>query len=263
VRIATYNVHKCCGLDRRMSPARIVQVLQEVDADIVALQEVVTHRGRGPEADQAGFMADCLGLSYAFGENRKHRGGGYGNLVLSRFPICLDRNYDLSVRRNEKRGCLRVDLDAGGGLLLHVFNVHLGTAYNERRFQGRRLTAPDILRGEGIGGPRVVLGDFNEWTRGLTTRLLTAELRSADMRTLLRRRRTYPGLFPLLHLDHIYYDPLLHLEALTLHRSRVALVASDHLPLVADFRIHAAAGLKADAGPRKVADSGQPLPLWP
>ena len=95
--------------------------------------------------------------------------------------------------------------------------------------------AAELLSDLGIQSPRIVLGDFNEWTRGLTTRLLRSELKSADIQSHLRRTRTYPGLLPLLHLDHIYYDPTLKLERLTLLRTRKALVASDHLPLAADF----------------------------
>jgi endonuclease/exonuclease/phosphatase family metal-dependent hydrolase len=238
IRVATYNVHRCCGLDRRVSASRIVRVLREIDADVVALQEILSHDEAEPERNQAKYIAGELGLSYAFGANRKHRGGDFGNLVLSRLPIHGVRNYDLSFRRNEKRGCLRVDVEAGAGNLLHVFNVHLGTAYLERRHQGRKLTAAGILRDDGVRGPRIVLGDFNEWTRGLTTRLLGAHLQSADIRSLLRRTRTYPGVFPFLHLDHIYYDPELEMKKLTLHKSRTALVASDHLPLVGEFVIN-------------------------
>jgi endonuclease/exonuclease/phosphatase family metal-dependent hydrolase len=83
-----------------------------------------------------------------------------------------------------------------------------------------------------------VLGDFNEWTRGLASRLLSAHLQSADVRHHLRRAKTYPGVLPFLHLDHIYYDDgALELKRLTLHKTRTALVASDHLPLIADFEI--------------------------
>ncbi len=92
-----------------------------------------------------------------------------------------------------------------------------------------------MLGNPALGGARIVLGDFNEWTRGLASRLLASNLRSADVREHLSRTRTYPGVLPVLHLDHIYYDPTLELESLTLHRSRTALIASDHLPLVADF----------------------------
>jgi endonuclease/exonuclease/phosphatase family metal-dependent hydrolase len=106
----------------------------------------------------------------------------------------------------------------------------------ERRHQARQLVGGGILHQPELTGPRIVLGDFNEWTRGLASRLLAEHFESADVRHHLRRARTYPGLLPFLHLDHIYYDEALRLERLTLHRSRAALVASDHLPLVADFR---------------------------
>jgi endonuclease/exonuclease/phosphatase family metal-dependent hydrolase len=227
VRVVTYNVHKCRGMDGRANPARIAAVLREVDADVMALQEVLD--------PQAEAISGELQLPFVIGENRKHRGFGYGNVVLSRFPIQMTRNYDLSIRGREERGCLRADIAVNGGMLLHVFNVHLGTALIERRHQGRKLIAPDLLNHEEIGTPRIVLGDFNEWTRGLATKLLCSHLESADLRGHLRHSRTYPGLLPFLHLDHIYYDPMLRLERLDLHRTRKALVASDHLPLVADF----------------------------
>jgi endonuclease/exonuclease/phosphatase family metal-dependent hydrolase len=235
--LATYNIHKCRGLDCRVRPDRIVEVLREVDADIIALQEVVSIKRGDPEQDQAGYIARALGLKWCMGKNRRHNGGAYGNLVLSRYPLGVARNYNISAGGRERRGCLRVDLEVAGITLLHVFNVHLGTAYLERRKQVRMLMTSDVLNNRGLRGARIVLGDFNEWTRGLTTRLLRAQFESVDIRKWPRRTRTYPGILPLLHLDHIYFDPALTMESLSLHRSQTALVASDHLPLVADFRI--------------------------
>jgi endonuclease/exonuclease/phosphatase family metal-dependent hydrolase len=237
VKVATYNIHRCHGLDRRVRPIRIVEVLKEIDADIIALQEVVSVEGGHREHDQAGFIAEEMGMSYCLGENRKHWGGAYGNVVLSRFPVREWINYDLSVPGREPRGCLRTDIDLDGKVL-HVFNVHLGTALLERRHQGRKLINEAILNNNRLEGGRVMLGDFNEWTRGLTTRLLNAHLKSVDIRTHLRRSKTYPGVLPFLHLDHIYFDDFIEMESLSLHRSRTALVASDHLPLVAEFSIN-------------------------
>jgi endonuclease/exonuclease/phosphatase family metal-dependent hydrolase len=249
LRVVTYNVHKCQGLDRRVRPGRIASVLAELDADVIALQEVVCLAGGERELDQARFIAGELGYAYCLGENRKHRGGSYGNVVLSRLPWGCVRNYDITWRWREPRGALRVDVeakdDAGAPRTVHLFNVHLGTAYIERRHQARSLVGEQILRSPELCGPRLVLGDFNEWTKGLATRLLSEHLRSADLRTHLRRVRTYPGPLPILHLDHIYFDPQLELSRLALHRSRAALVASDHLPLVADFRLRAAAEARA------------------
>ena len=82
-----------------------------------------------------------------------------------------------------------------------------------------------------------MLGDFNEWMRGLATTMLSEKLNSVDLRNYLRRRRTYPGFFPVLHLDHIYYAGRVEVVRIELPRTRLSLVASDHLPLVADVRI--------------------------
>jgi endonuclease/exonuclease/phosphatase family metal-dependent hydrolase len=234
LRVATYNIHKSRGLDWRVRPDRIVEVLREIDADIVALQEVV----RAPNVrgeDQARFIATELGYQSCFGENRRVDGAPYGNLLLSRFHMRASRNHDISTDGRERRGCLRADI-AIGDTTLHVFNVHLGTSFFERRRQGQMLISREILQRYDLAGPRIILGDFNEWTRGLTSRLLAGYLESADRRRHLPQSRTYPGVLPFLHLDHMYFDRTLKLEQLILHRSRTALVASDHLPLVADFR---------------------------
>jgi len=234
-RIVTYNVHKCVGVDRRLDPARIVSVLKEINADIVALQEVLCIHGGASEDDQAHFIARGLGFNYCMGHNRELRGGIYGNLALSRFPLLGSENHDISVAGREERGCLRVDVALGKEGGLHVYNVHLGTSFIERRRQARKLISESILSDGKIPGPRIMLGDFNEWTRGLVTRLLNEHFRSGDIRMHLKRSRTYPGLLPIVHLDHIYFDETLELEKAELHRSRATLLASDHLPIFADF----------------------------
>lgn len=235
-RIVTYNIHKCVGMDRKFSVERIVEVLREIDADIVCMQEVLCVQGAEDHTDQAHFIAGHLEMDFRLGENRRLRGGAYGNVVLSRFPIVACRNHDISVAGREQRGCMRVDIDLHGEQALHVYNVHLGTAFMERRHQARKLLQEDVLKNSDHIGPRVLLGDFNEWTRGLASRLLSAHFRSADIRTHIGRA-SYPGVLPILHLDHIYYDEALELVSAKLHRSRTALVASDHLPIVANFRV--------------------------
>ena len=225
MRVVTYNVHKCRGMDGRSSVARITQVLRETGGDVIALQEVM--------GDQADAISTELAMPFVIGENRRHLGEAYGTSVLSRLRIRDWRNYDLSVAGREQRGCLRADLELDdSGALLHIFNVHLGTSFGERRHQGRRLLGPDLLTDVGLEFPRIVLGDFNEWTSGLATQLLRGHMQSAECRW-----RSYPGLLPLLHLDHIYYDDDLRLERFLLHRTRKALVASDHLPLIGDFEV--------------------------
>jgi endonuclease/exonuclease/phosphatase family metal-dependent hydrolase len=94
-----------------------------------------------------------------------------------------------------------------------------------------------ILDAPTAGEPCVMLGDFNEWLRGPATRVLTERLGSLDLRGFLKRRRTYPGVLPFLHLDHIYYRGDVEIVGAQLKRTRTALMASDHLPLVADLKI--------------------------
>ena len=233
LRVVTYNVHKCRGLDRRIRPDRILSVLSAIGADIIALQEVLSLPGAQEEIDQAGYLARELGMEVAMGENRRLLGAAYGNVVLSRFPLHGCVNWDLSVGGRERRGCFRTEVLYRPNCRLQLFNVHLGTGFFERRRQAHVL-----LRhlGEHHGTPRIIVGDFNEWTQGLTSRLLAGHMRAADIRVHLKWRRTYPGLFPILHLDHVYYDPAVELESLKVYRGGSALVASDHLPLVATFR---------------------------
>lgn len=238
LRIATYNIHKCRGLDRRTSPERIADVIAELDADVVTLQEILDVQNGQPRFDQARrIMARLKDYHSCFGENRVLHGGAYGNMTLSRFPIEVCQNYDLTWRRRERRGCLRTDILLREGEVLHIFNVHLGTSFTERRHQARKLLNENVLKSRDWSGPRVVVGDFNEWTRGLATSLMSAAFEVVNPRTLLKRAGTYPGVLPFLHLDHFYYDKHLALKHFRLHRNRKTLVASDHLPLSADFEL--------------------------
>jgi endonuclease/exonuclease/phosphatase family metal-dependent hydrolase len=238
IRIATYNVHKCRGLDRRTSPERIAAVIEELDADIIAIQEILNVQDGPDKYDQARSIHKNLRYDeWRFGENRTLHGGPYGNMTLSRLPIKFCRNYDISWRHRERRGCLRTDVLLARGVVLHIFNIHLGTSFFERRHQGRKLLSQEVLNSLDYRGPRVVVGDFNEWTRGLVSRSMADAFESINLRGFMRYARTYPGILPLLHLDHFYYDKQLSLTSFRLHRSRTALIASDHLPLVAEFQI--------------------------
>ena len=235
-RIATYNIHKARGLDGRKSVERIARVLEKVNPDIVALQEVVNHEGPSIEDHQASFLAERLGHRFAIGQTREHRGGIYGNVTLSRWDFELVRQIDLSVSGREERGVLRTDMSIGQHRV-HVFNVHLGTARQERGKQAIRFMDLDLLRAVDISGPRIVLGDFNDWTHGLVTRTLSAEFHFSNLAEHLPRTRSYPGIVPLLHLDHIYCDQHLKIAGARFQRDRLSIIASDHLPLMADLSI--------------------------
>jgi endonuclease/exonuclease/phosphatase family metal-dependent hydrolase len=218
LRVATYNIHRSRGLDRRTDPSRIADVVASLEADIIALQEVI---GPGPEGmGQAEEIAAKLGMTPVMAPVRLLRGRPFGNAIIGRFPVCGHHRHDLTWHGREARGVQRVDLQIGKGVL-HVYNVHLGTALLERRAQAVHLAR--ILDAPTEGEPCVMLGDFNEWLRGPATRVLTERLGSLDLRFL--------------HLDHIYYRGEVEIVSAELKKTRKALIASDHLPLIADLKI--------------------------
>lgn len=236
IKAATYNIHKCVGIDRKYSPERIVDVLREIDADVIALQEVLCHSHLHARDHQARFIADELGMEYRLGENRQIKGGGYGNAILSRLPIDFHQNYDITIKKYEPRGCLRSTISIDGEQL-HFINIHMGTSFFERRLQVHKILAKHVLDDPELKGRRIVAGDFNEWINGVTTRLFRSNFKSIDPRLDLGRARTFPGILPLVHLDNVYFDESFRLRNATLHRSRTALIASDHLPILAEFEI--------------------------
>lgn len=233
VRVATYNIHRSRGLDRRTRPTRIANVLASVAPDVVAMQEVV---GPGPTGvDHLAEIGASLGMGTVMAPTRLFRNHQFGNAMLSRFPVVEHAELDLSWKTSEPRCSQRVTIDIGDGRLLHVYNVHLGTALFERRHQAPRLAAwVDDRR---THGPKIILGDFNEWGRGLVADVLAQRLQSLDLFKHLKRHRTYPGVFPFLHLDHVYFSGNIEIRKITLPRTRASLMASDHLPLVADIRV--------------------------
>jgi endonuclease/exonuclease/phosphatase family metal-dependent hydrolase len=219
-------------MDGRTRVDRIADVLASLDADVIALQEVV---GAGPEEDgQAAALGARLGMGWVMDSVRLLRGKSYGNVVLSRLPIARTHRCDLSCDLREPRACHRVDVDVDGKIL-HVFNVHLGTAVLERRKQAPMLA--EFVADKHVPGPKVLLGDFNEWVKGLTSKTLGEMLEGIDLSAHLRRRRTYPGMLPMFHLDHIYVAGGLEVEKVAFPRNRLTLVASDHIPLVADVKL--------------------------
>jgi endonuclease/exonuclease/phosphatase family metal-dependent hydrolase len=228
--IASYNIHRGIGLDRRRNLDRIADVIEEMRPDVVGLQEVIRAPGSA-EADQAGYLAKRLGMDLVMGVTRELGGGSYGNVVLTRLPVLGSATHDLSHGRRERRGVVRVDL-AAESTTLHVFNCHFGLAFRERRRQLFLLGAFMGISAD-LVGPRVLVGDFNEWHLGPITRGLRREFTSP----MRRLRRTHPALFPLFALDRIYWDLDLEGDELRAHRSRLAKVASDHLPLVARLRL--------------------------
>jgi len=220
--LATYNIHACVGGDGRFDPERTIRVLEEIDADLVALQEVAHHGVDG--SDLLDDLASAVGLSAIAGPALLRETRGYGNALLTRLPILALNRIDLSQPRREPRGALDVEL-AWGGQRMQVVATHLGLWSEERRRQIRRLlTLFEPHRAD----LAVLLGDFNEWLLwGRALRWLHRHLVPSA------HPRTYPARFPLFALDRIWAYPHNVLRSIEPHSSPLARLASDHLPLKA------------------------------
>ncbi len=234
--IATYNIHGCRGRGG-FDLDRVARVISELEAEVVGLQEVGDVRGHSPpDVDQAAELAARTGLHLVYAPSLAVGRQRYGNAILSRRPPRASQTYDLSVPGREPRGCVRADLELGGGAQVHVFNLHLGLSFAERRRQAARLLSDDILRDATLSFPAVVMGDFNLWLPGPVPRLLRSALIDVG-ETLNRRRPTYPTAWPTLRLDRIYLGPGLLAREVHVHRTPAAEAASDHLPLVATVEL--------------------------
>ncbi len=236
LRIATYNIHKCVGIDRRFDPERIVRVLLEINADVIGLQEVLCRSHLHKRDHQAEFIAGSLGFEFVVGRNRQIKGADYGNAVISRFPILSSQNYDITVSGYEPRGCLRAEIEVSARKTMQFVDLHMGTSYFERRKQVHKLLADHVLDAAAFSGKRMIVGDFNEWTNGVTTRMFRSRFQSVEPKLNLGLIRSFPSYMPLMHLDHIYFDAAFELLDAKLHRSKTAIAASDHLPIFADFQ---------------------------
>jgi endonuclease/exonuclease/phosphatase family metal-dependent hydrolase len=225
LRVATWNIHGAVGADGRYLPARVVGVLQEIDADIVALQEVAS------EEAHTSFLADLerdTGYHIVAGLLRQHHGSDFGNAVLSRFPVRSVDHLDLAVDRYEPRGALDVCIDLGLRPLLRVVATHLGLRPGERREQVRRILAKVERESP---HPTLLMGDLNEWYLwGRPLRWLHSHFREMPAAP-----RTFPARHPVFALDRIWVSPAGSLRKLVRHATPLARSASDHLPLIAEI----------------------------
>jgi endonuclease/exonuclease/phosphatase family metal-dependent hydrolase len=224
--LATYNIHRCYGADGRFEPERVARVLRELTADVVALQEVETFDEGGLD-----LLADLgweTGLTAIPGPTLAREGARYGNALMTRLAPLEVTHIDLSVQGREPRGAIDARLDAGERVL-RVCATHLGLKPVERRAQIKRLLASLVDDRSAVD---VLMGDLNEWFLwGRPLRWLRRFFEATPAHA------TFPARWPVFALDRVWVRPRHLLQRLDAHRSPMARIASDHLPLRAELAL--------------------------
>lgn len=226
LRIASYNVHACVGRDGRFDPARVAGVIESLNADFIALQEVEDRPFEGVSVSD--YLAARLDMHAYRGVTLRRKDADYGNLLLAGHAAAATRLHDISVKGGEPRGCIEADFVIDQQRL-RLFATHLGLRSGERLTQVGQLT-PSLKRD---GADVCILaGDINEWRPA-------AGVSRALQRVFghTSRRRTFPAGAPAFPLDRIYVKPRDVTMQVHAFRTRESRVASDHLPLVCDVSL--------------------------
>lgn len=243
LRVLTYNVHGCVGVDGRHEPSRIADAIAREEPDVAVLQELDrARRRRTGHVDQPALLALRTGMTALFAEAWP----GYGIALLARVPTRLVCRAPLPTVRGvppvvERRMALWVEVDVAGTTVA-LFGTHLGLLPHERRLQIGALLGDAWMGAVPAGTPRVLLGDLNTHPRSpLFGRLLlapcpgAAPLRDACAEAPSRPGATFPSLRPMLRLDHVLVGGGLCVTRASVPADALVRRASDHLPLVVDL----------------------------
>lgn len=226
LRLASYNVHKCIGIDRRRRPDRTVAVIAALKADIVALQEVDHRLGSRPTTLSRDMLERTTGLTTLPFALSRHGLGWHGQVLMTTPAIKLVDLTRLVLPGLEPRGAVLADLDTPDGPV-RIVGVHLGLLRRYRKMQLAAIRAALLTR---TIMPTVIMGDFNEWSTRGGTETLGAQFRTHAPGL------SFPAGRPVARLDRVALGQGAHLMDAGTYDTALARTASDHLPIWADIR---------------------------
>ena len=242
LRVMTYNIHSCRGLDNRTRPERVARVINHLDPDIVAVQEVDAHRLRSGEVDQAHFISEHLKMHHVFHAMFEEEKERYGIAVFSKYPIEVIKAAHLTPavpsRLREARGAIWVKVKPPGGREFHFINTHFGLGRDERRAQAAELLGAGWLGGIAPDEPVILCGDFNsrgrsEVCRRIRERLTDVQIVAKDHVPLA----TFSSMKPLIRIDHVFVSPHFVVNQVEVPDDPTSVLASDHLPLAVELTL--------------------------
>jgi endonuclease/exonuclease/phosphatase family metal-dependent hydrolase len=238
--LMSYNVHGCTGMDGNMATQRIARVIARYNPDIIALQELDVGRLRSGKIDQAEMIARKLEMKYHFHPAFRWKDEQYGNAILSRYPMALIKSgalpkLEAKGQRHESRGVLWVSVEFEGKKI-QVLNTHLSLSPRERDLQVDALLSQEWLQHPDCRGPVILCGDFNSLPRSSVYRKICHKL--YDSQAVLaghRPRSTWFGHYPVSRIDYVFINSNFHVQSITVPRTELEKVASDHLPLITEL----------------------------
>lgn len=238
IRILTYNVHSCVGMDGKTSPERIARVIAQHEPDIVALQELDMNRARTGAIDQPHIIAKYLEMMYHFHPSICVAEEQYGNAILSRFPIQVNfagRLPMLPDKPNlEPRGAIWASINIDGNRI-QVINTHLGLRSKEKLRQAEALLGEEWLGHHACTGPTILCGDFNSRPNSRVCQRLTENLK--DAQSILENHQphaTWFSPYPLSRIDHLFVSSDIKVLRAEVSKTELDRLSSDHLPLIID-----------------------------
>ncbi len=236
MRLLSYNIHKGIGgRDRRYDLRRVIDVIEEENPDLILLEEVDHNVRRSRYHDQAQVLAKHFNaVAHLRQTTVRLKTGGYGNLILSRWPFQSVHQISLRMPTKKPRGAQLVVVETPQGPLLLV-HWHLGLAEKERHWQVNHLLSHHLFR-EADGLPALLAGDCNDWRNTLADGPF-ARHGFRHLTHPISRFRSFPAYLPVGSLDKAFTRGDVFVRAARVVRSRLAKRASDHLPLVIDFHL--------------------------
>ncbi|MFK5979648.1 MAG: endonuclease/exonuclease/phosphatase family protein [Rhizobiaceae bacterium] len=229
MRVASYNIRKSIGLDRKRHPERILDVLNEIGADIVFLQEVDRRIGDRVSTLSPELLEERTDYQAADITIRKRSLGWHGNAILVHKDIEFQKAWRIELPTLEPRGAIAADILVADTIVRCVA-THLGLTARIRRAQIQKIAI--ALHLEPDDPPTIIAGDFNEWRKSD----IHMEL-FGDGYKMIDPQPSFHSALPFVALDRIVISKDIEFLKSDVHRSKKSKIASDHLPIWADLKL--------------------------